>query len=427
MTPAARIAASIEILSEIGRGDSPADAVLTEWFRGHRFAGSGDRRAIREAVYRDVRKGALLRWAVAAVGGAVDDPRTRTLADLALHRADEIDRLFDGAGYGPPALDDTECEMVVALGELEIASAPEWVVGNCPEGLYALFAAQWGIDTRAELAALNDIAGVDLRVNTPRATREDVQARLRADGYEAVPTPCSPVGLRGTARGNFDRLGAFREGLVDPQDESSQLVAMLVGAEPGMRIVDYCAGAGGKSLAIAAAAENRAEIVACDVSAARLARLAPRSERLGAENLRTCTIVEDGAPAELLGWADRVLVDAPCSGTGTWRRSPDQRWRTTPEAIAGHAKVQDRLLGNAAEVVKPGGRLIYAVCSVLDVEGRDRIAAFLDGNPGFRRIPVVTVLGDALAGRLDCHDDLVLTPHRHGTDGMFAAVLERAS
>lgn len=427
MTPAARIAASIEILSEIARGDAPADAVLADWFRGHRFAGSGDRRAIRDAVYRDLRRGALLRWAVAEAGGDADSPRARTLAELALDRPDDIDTLFNGAGYGPPVLDIEERTLVSGVTGLDLASAPPWCAANCPEALFSLFAAQWGPETDSELAALNGTAPVDLRINRLRATREAARERLMADGYESDPTPYSAEGLRGTQRGNFDQLGAFREGLVEPQDESSQLVARLVDARPEQRVIDYCAGAGGKALALAAAADNRAEVVACDVSAARLARVAPRAGRLGVENLRTLPVPADGPPAELHAWADRVLVDAPCSGTGTWRRSPDLRWRTTTDAIAAYASTQDDLLDRAAVAVKPGGRLVYAVCSVLDSEGHERIAAFLDRNDGFRRLVVAQVLGDELTAGLGCADELVLTPARHGTDGMYAAILERVS
>ncbi len=427
MTPAARIAASIDILSEIARGNAPADAVLVDWFRGHRFAGSGDRRAIRDGVYRDLRRGALLRWSVAEAGGDADSPRARTLADLALERPGDIDSLFSGAGYGPPALTGEERSVVSAVSDLDPASAPAWCAGNCPEALYPLFTAQWGAEAATELAALNTTAPVDLRVNRLRATREAARARLLADGYESDPTPHSPEGLRGSQRGNFGQLGAYREGLIEPQDESSQLVARLVDARPEQRIVDYCAGAGGKVLALAAAADNGAELVACDVSAARLARMAPRAERLGVENLRPRPVPADGPPGELHAWADRVLVDAPCSGTGTWRRSPDLRWRTTAATIEAYAHTQDELLDRAAIAVKPGGRLIYAACSVLDREGRDRVTAFLDRNSDYRRLAVARILGDETAAALGCNDELVLTPARHGTDGMYAAILERAS
>lgn len=425
MTPAARTAATIEILTDIARGDAPADAVLADWFRGHRFAGSGDRRAIREGVYTDFRAGALRRWAVQSAGGEADSPRLRVIAGMALHAPDEIDALFDGAGYGPPPLSGEETALAAAIGGLDPASAPDHVAGNCPETLYSLFLDQWGDGAAEELAALNRTAPVDLRVNTLRATRDEAQARLAADGYAAEPTPFSPAGLRSDTRGNFQQLGAFREGMIEPQDESSQLVTMLVDIEPGQRVIDYCAGAGGKALALAAAAENQADIVACDVSRARLAHTEPRAARLGVEGLRSLAVPADHAPDELAGWADRVLIDAPCSGTGTWRRSPDMRWRTSPEMIAACSREQDKLLDTAATLLRADGRIIYAVCSVLESEGRARVDEFLDRHRDFQRVPIADVLGPEMIARLGCGEELVLTPKRHNTDGMYAAVLAR--
>ena len=427
MTPAARTAATIEILTEISRGDAPADAVLADWFRGHRFAGSGDRRAIREGVYTDFRMGALRRWLVQSAGGDPDNPRLRVIAGMAVDTPGEIDAHFDGTGYGPPPLRADETTLVAAIGNLDVASAPPHVAGNCPEVLYPLFLDQWGEGAAGELAALNRTASVDLRVNTLRATREEAQARLAADGYEAEPTPYSPTGLRSATRGNFQQLGAYREGMIEPQDESSQLVTALVGAAPGLRIVDYCAGAGGKALALAAEAENMADMVACDVSRSRLSHLEPRAARLGVAGLRNFAVPADAAPAELENWADRVLIDAPCSGTGTWRRSPDVRWRTSPETIDDYVRAQDRLLETATTMLRDGGQIIYAVCSVLEREGAARVDDFLARHPDFQRLPIEDILAPGLVAELGCERDLVLTPNRHETDGMYAAVLARGS
>ncbi|MBT6405629.1 MAG: RsmB/NOP family class I SAM-dependent RNA methyltransferase [Rhodospirillaceae bacterium] len=425
MTPAARTAATIEILTEVARGDAPADAVLADWFRGHRFAGSGDRRAIREAVYADFRAGALCRWAVQTADGDPENPRLRTIAALAFEPPAELDRLFDGTGYGPPPLNAEEKALADFIGDLDSAAAPGHVAGNCPADIYPLFSDQWGDAAADELAALNQTAPVDLRVNALRATREEAQARLAADGYEANPTLFSLTGLRGTVRGNFQQLGAYRAGMIEPQDESSQLVTMLVDAAPGLRVIDYCAGAGGKALALAAGSGNQAEIVACDVSRSRLAHMEPRAARLGVEGVRSLAVPADMAPAELNDWADRVLIDAPCSGTGTWRRSPDMRWRTSPEMIAAYGREQNSLLDTATTMLREGGRIIYAVCSVLESEGRARVDAFLARHPDFQRCPIKDVLGPEMAARLGCDEDLVLTPKRHNTDGMYAAVLTR--
>ncbi|MBT3808867.1 MAG: RsmB/NOP family class I SAM-dependent RNA methyltransferase [Rhodospirillaceae bacterium] len=425
MTPAARTAATIDILTEISRGDAPADAILADWFRGHRFAGSGDRRAIREAVYADFRTGALRRWAVQAAEGDQENPRLRVIAGLTLDAPGEVDSQFDGAGYGPPPLSVEEQGLSETVGKLDVATAPEHVGGNCPADLYPLFVDQWGAESADELTALNQTAPVDLRVNALRATREEAQARLAADGYDAEPTTYSPSGLRGTVRGNFQQLGAYRAGMIDPQDESSQLVTMLVDAAPGLRVLDYCAGAGGKALALAAASGNQAEIVACDVSRSRLSHMEPRAARLGVEGVRSLAVPADQAPEELKNWADRVLIDAPCSGTGTWRRSPDMRWRTSPETIAVYTREQDKLLDTAATMLRAGGRIIYAVCSVLESEGRARVEAFLARYPDFQRLPIADILGPELIARLGCDEDLVLTPKRHNMDGMYGAVLTR--
>ncbi len=425
MTPAARTAATIEILTEIARGDAPADAVLADWFRGHRFAGSGDRRAIRDGVYTDFRAGALRRWMVQTAGGDPENPRSRVIAGMALNAPDEVAAHFDGTGYGPAPLSGEETTLVTAIAEQDAVAAPPHVAGNCPQTLYALFLDQWADGAADELAALNRTAPVDLRVNALRATRDEAQARLAADGYEAAPTPYSPTGLRSATRGNFQQLGAYREGMIEPQDESSQLVTAMVGAAPGLRVIDYCAGAGGKSLALAAEAGNQAEIVACDVSHSRLSHTAPRAERLGVDGLRSLAVPADAAPAELERWADRVLIDAPCSGTGTWRRSPDMRWRTSPDAIDDYARDQDSLLEIATTMLRDGGQIIYAVCSVLEQEGRARVDEFLLRHPDFERRPISNVLPAALVAELGCKTDLVLTPNRHDTDGMYAAVLVR--
>ncbi|MBN42885.1 MAG: rRNA cytosine-C5-methylase [Alphaproteobacteria bacterium] len=427
MTPAARVAASIEILNEIGRGDTPADAILADWFRGHRFAGSGDRRAIRDSVYADLRNGALLRWFVSESHGDPEDPRLRSIAGMAREMPEALEVTFSGEGYGPLPLTSEEQELANVVKEKDESGVPDHVRVNCSAELFGIFAAQWCESTLDELAALNRTAPVDFRVNTLNASLADAQARLNADGYETAPLPFSPWGLRSMNRGNFQLLGAYREGIVDVQDESSQLVAILVDAAPGHRVIDYCAGAGGKTLALAAATNNEADILACDISGARLSRGLPRMARLGVTCVRTLQVPAGHPPDDLRGHGDRVLIDAPCSGTGTWRRSPDVRWRTSADTVAACLGVQDGLLDTAASLVRPGGRVIYSVCSVLKSEGIERVEAFLARASGFVRVPVVQVLGRGLAGDLGVTDDLMLTPYRHGTDGMYAAVIERTS
>jgi len=427
MTPSARIAATIEILDEIARADAPADAIISNWFRTHRFAGSKDKRAIREQVYRDLRSGARLRWISTALDADPGSARIRTIIASEQEGAGTAQARFDGSGYGPEVLSEDEVTLVARLHGKETGAMPDWVRAECPEELYSLLAAQWPQTVLEEAEALNQRAPVDLRVNSMRLNVEAARTALAEAGYECVPTSFSPIGLRGKEHTNFSALEPFRKGLVDTQDESSQLVTMLVDAKPDMKVIDLCAGAGGKSLALSEMMHNKGEIVSCDSSAARLSRMESRREKLGAANIRTLPVEEGVVPEGLEDWADRVLVDAPCTGSGTWRRSPELRWRTTPADIAAYVEIQTALLATAASMVRPGGRLIYAVCSIFDAEGRDVAHDFETHNAAFRRVPVADVLGPTLGGRLKAKGDLVLTPHRHRTDGMYAAVFERTT
>jgi 16S rRNA (cytosine967-C5)-methyltransferase len=269
---------------------------------------------------------------------------------------------------------------------------------------------------------------VDLRVNTLKTDRAAAKARLADEGIETVETPWSPLGLRCVARANVAASGAFAEGWVEVQDESAQLAALMTDARPGETVVNFCAGAGGKTLALAAAMANKGRLIACDVSQARLDRGADRLKRAGAFNVtrRALAGETDKWIKRHKGTADRVLVDAPCSGSGTWRRNPDARWRTTPEDLAELAEKQGRILASAARLVRPGGRLVYATCSMFDEENGARIAAFLAARPDFALLPVAAAWPGAPAP-LAGDDTLRLTPGRHGTDGFFVAAMQRAA
>jgi 16S rRNA (cytosine967-C5)-methyltransferase len=261
----------------------------------------------------------------------------------------------------------------------------------------------------AELRALLEPASLDLRVNLLKATREEARAALAAEGLEAAPTPLSPWGLRIEGRRQVTTGTAFREGLVEIQDEGSQMVAALVDARPGMRVVDLCAGAGGKTLALAMTMENRGQLVACDVSAVRLDGAVRRLRRAGVHNVeRHLLEVGDKWLKRRAVSFDRVLVDAPCTGTGTWRRNPDARLRLTAADLDELLPKQAGVLDQAASLVRKGGRLVYATCSLLSEENEDQVTAFVSRHPGFTQVDVLT-----------------LTPARHGTDGFFAGVLER--
>ncbi len=441
MRAGARIQSAIELLDQIEDREAPADRVVDGYMRRRRFAGSGDRAAILALVYAVLRRRAELDWRLER-GGAEAAPagpraRHRVLAALALiegREGPEIEALFDGARFAPPPLEEAERALLAALLAALASPAgaapamPAWVRGNYPEWLADELAARFGDDLDDEARALNERAPVDLRVNRLKAGREAVLERLRHDGVEAEPCRFSPLGIRLGGRARVTARPVYRQGLVEVQDEGSQLVALVVGARPGEQVIDLCAGAGGKTLALAAEMANRGQVYACDVSAQRLRRMAPRLQRAGVRNVQTrhLAALDDPWLATLDGKADRVLLDAPCSGSGAWRRNPDAKWRLTPAELAAHAEAQARLLARAARLVRPGGRLVYATCSLLRPENEAQVEAFLAAHGGFRVAPIATVWAESVGGA--CPTDeamLMLKPGRHGVDGFFVAVLAR--
>jgi len=430
MTPGARLQAAIDILSEIGRTGYPADRAFDAWARSSRFAGSKDRAAVSEIVFGVLRHRAEL---AAALGS--EEPRLLALGAVAL---------IDGAGAaGAMALADGARHAPAPLAREEAAAlrgavlpgpdAPSWVRLNYPQWLHAEFEAAFGPDVEAEMAALMERAPADLRVNALKGGREAVLAALAGEGVPAEPTPWSPWGLRLAGRANVTGLEVFRSGSVEVQDEGSQLACLLTGAKPGEQIADLCAGGGGKSLALAAMMGNRGQIHACDTDRRRLGKLMPRAQRAGARNIQTHFIKPHMLPGEadpdLAGFEGRmdcVLVDAPCSGTGAWRRNPDARWRLTSGLLANYQATQAEVLARGARLVRPGGRLVYVTCSLLPGENERQVEAFLSGRPDFVQRdwqagwPEGLPLPPAPPGPA-----LRLSPARSGTDGFFAALLER--
>jgi 16S rRNA (cytosine967-C5)-methyltransferase len=390
MTPAARLQAAIEILDEViasARDDGPpADSIVTRYFKTRRYAGSKDRRAVRELVFRAIRRSS-------------ETPENGRAAIVGLATEEsEMQGLF-GEPRGP--------ERLVAGEE----AAPP---GAVPDWLMSELSSLVSVD---ELPALLERAPLDLRVNVARTTRDAMLAEF--EGSE--PTPLSPWGIRLPADSKVDDHPAFANGLIEVQDEGSQLIAMACRPELKGDTVDLCAGAGGKALALAAAAGHEARIIACDTNRARLSKLAPRAERAGASiALRLLDGGREQAQlADLEGQADVVLVDAPCSGSGTWRRNPEGRWRLTPERLDRLASLQAHVLDLAEALVKPGGRLVYAVCSILSREGAGQIDAFLSRHSSWHvdKLPFEAGRPDG-AGRL-------LTPGHDSTDGFFVASLIR--
>ena len=432
MTPGARYQAAIDLLEEIYHAAAPADEIVSHWGRRNRYAGGGDRRAIRELVFGVVRHRGQLRW-WAEQAGREPSPRLDVIAALVLIQdctAEDLGAAFGGGRYAAPALSEEEQSFVRSLssGGLSDPGQSRPVRLNYPDWLDPLLAASFDDDLETELSAFGGEATLDLRVNALKGSREDARRSLADDGIDAAPTPWSPVGLRVATRVPLNACKAWRDGSIEIQDEGSQLAAALVGARPGEAIVDLCAGAGGKTLALAAAMRNEGRIVACDVSSARLGRGRERLKKAGVAIVEERTLSGDHDPwiANNAGAFDRVLLDAPCSGIGAWRRNPDARWRLSPSHLEALQRQQDPLLDNAAMLVRPGGWITYVTCSVLRCENEDRVRAFLDRSRGISVVPVHQAWAGAIGGRCPSNGDyLKLTPYRHGTDGFFVCCLER--
>ena len=438
MTPGARLQAAIELYQHIETATEPADAVRDRYFRRRRYVGAKDRRAITQRVFDLIRRRARLNWWIArATPDLAPSPRHRAVADLALGDSatpEDIAELFDGDRYCPVPLKAHERALAEGLAEqtLNHPEMPDWVRLEYPLWLDPSLRRLWGGRLNAEMAAFNQPAELDLRVNTGLATVDEASKSLAADDIEARPTPYSPTGLRLDTRPNLKGTAAFRGGLVEVQDEGSQLIALLVGARPGMTVVDYCAGTGGKTLALAAAMTRNGRLdghlKACDVAGGRLRRMEERLKRSRVHGVEG-RVLDDAGDAwleERAASADRVLLDAPCTGTGTWRRRPDIRWRITEDDLKAQTERQRRLLDIARRLVKPGGRLVYATCSVLAQENERPVAEFLDRHPDFAVLDGAALWGQTLAAPCPVVGPFLrLGPAATGTDGYFCAVLER--
>lgn len=440
MTPAGRMQTAIDGLAAIlAAPTQPADRTLNAFLRARRYVGSKDRRAVTGRIWTVIRHRAKLDWWTAfALGKVPEDPpahaRALILAGLALFRdraADPDDDPKTGFApdpHGPAPLDRSERRMIDRLKARTLdrhPDMPNWVRLECPSWMLERLRADGLAGLEEELLAQSVEAPLDLRVNLLKADPETARAALADAGIGASPVAISPLALRIETRVNIAASQPFRDGLVEVQDAGSQAVADLVDAAPGMAVCDFCAGAGGKTLALAAHMRNKGRLAATDTAAPRLKRARERLKRAGVDNaqLKTLTSETDRWVRNNAGKFDRVLVDAPCTGSGTWRRAPDSRWRLHPADLDELIVKQTAILAAAAGLVKPGGRLIYATCSILAAENAERIAAFLGAHDGFRRLAVQDIR-PYLPGP---GPDLVLSPHRHGTDGFYAAVLERIS
>jgi 16S rRNA (cytosine967-C5)-methyltransferase len=435
VTPGARIAAAIDILEALAAGTKPADDVAAAYFRNHRYIGSKDRAQVARHVYSVLRHRAALDWWVDRAGRSnlAASPRTRVMAALAIAEgepAGEIIGSFDGGRFRPAALSPVEDRLVHALAgrSLRHPAMPRAIANDIPNWLEPYLERVYGPNLEREMASLNAPAPVDLRVNLLKTDRDTARRALAKEGIRTEPTQWSPIGLRLAERAPLSGLAALKDGLVEVQDEGSQLAALLAGAKPGMRVVDFCAGAGGKTLAIAAAMHNRGKIVACDTAEWRLTRSAQRLRRAGASNVERRVLSSERDPWVKRHAAsfDRVLVDAPCLGIGSWRRNPDAKWRATPTDLAELQIRQHDILKSAARLVKPGGRLVYVTCSLLREENETQAERFLAETPDFALYPAVRAWSEAIGTPCPAGGDyLRLTPAQHGTDGFFVALFER--
>src|SRR5260221_4824959 len=431
MTPAARLSAAIELIETIDAERVPAAKALKEWGTEHRYAVSGDRAAIYGLIWDVLRRRSSSAWIMEE-----DTPRARAIGMLRLERkldADAIAALCDGGRYAPEPLTVRER---AALGRRSLKDAPAHIAGDYPEWLDGYLTLVFGDDRVAEATAMASRAPLDLRVNTLKAKREKILPSLAHLG--AQPTPWSPTGLRielgADARNpRIHPQEAFGKGAIEVQDEGSQLAALLSRAKPGEQVIDLCAGAGGKTLVLAAMMQGKGRLIATDHDKRQLAPIYERLSRAGIHNADVRAPKGDADPlADIRASADLVLIDAPCTGTGTWRRNPDAKWRMRPGALEVRLKDQVEVLDRAAPLVKPGGRIAYITCSVLPPENGDQIRAFVARHPEFAVVPpsqVATALWDKAeqftAATLQSPEGLLMTPRRTGTDGFFVSVLKR--
>jgi 16S rRNA (cytosine967-C5)-methyltransferase len=414
------LADAADILTELLKFAQPADAVLSAYFRRER-TGSSERAFLAETLYAVLRR---LRW-LRLLAGAKASPRDLLLASFARQQGmpqRALEEALDARGFKRYAELKAVAEPAQSLAER--CDFPDWLVERLAPHM----------DEAALLAlarGLNSSAPLDLRVNEFRAGRDEVLAQLKVEGIAATPCRFAPSGIRLKGKPGLSKHALYLTGKIEVQDEGSQLLGYLVAPRRGEMVADFCAGAGGKTLLLGAMMRSSGRLYAFDVSAARLAKLKPRAARSGLSNIHPACIAGENDPRikRLAGKLDRVLVDAPCSGLGTLRRNPDLKWRQTPQGIAELTRKQGEILASASRLVKRGGRLVYATCSLLHEENQAIVETFLAQHSDFRRVSARAVLAkqsidpgaDAFVG-----DDLQLLPHLHDTDGFYAAVLERA-
>lgn len=440
MQQAAHIQAVIEIMEHVQSiwaqdRRAPVDSLMAQYFKNRRYIGSKDRGAISDLTYFVLRNGGALEWHIEQCDRSTT-PRRLVMVALLFYgqsghtpmEREDIAALFSGAKYAPPVITEQEQLMLARCEGREFTppSMPAAARYNYPDWMEGRLKDAFGDDLPEAMQALNAQAPIDLRVNLLKCKdRGDLILALDKDGYFASPTPHSPLGVRLKKRLPAFNTQAFKDGMYEMQDEGSQIVGLLVQAKPGQKVIDFCAGAGGKTLAIAATMQNKGRVLAWDVAAHRLEQINKRLARAGVDNVQTHVLKNESDPflKRHIGTADWVLVDAPCSGSGTWRRNPDLKWRFSPEDLQEVKSLQSGILKNAARLVKPGGKLVYVTCSIFPDENVGQVKQFLMQNPTFRVAPPDKIWNKHVSVKDGVGPVLQLSPHQDGTDGFFGAVL----
>ncbi|MBN9412432.1 MAG: RsmB/NOP family class I SAM-dependent RNA methyltransferase [Candidatus Paracaedimonas acanthamoebae] len=422
MTPGAQVAAALDLLEHaITVGEKPFDVIITHYFKQRRYAGSQDRRTILELVYGVLRNFYKLFYVAQEKFSHEVSARLYLLAYLKLildKKEVDLDSLFSGIGYAPSKITPPEQNFFKNL-QAEIVKWPEWAHANIPEFLWPEVQNIFGVKALSEAESLNQEATVDLRVNPLKTNRDFIKKSLESENIESIETLYSPLGLRLKKRVNLTNHPLYQQGLFEFQDEASQLVSILCDVQGNETVLDYCAGAGGKTLALAGLMDNKGHIDAYDVSSTRLRKAELRAQRTGCQNVHFLTNVSDRT-------YDRVLIDAPCSGTGTWRRHPEWRVTITPENLKKFISLQKEIIFKAVQNVKTGGRLIYVTCSLLACENEEIMENFLENHSEFKAVPISGVWEKLL--KVPCptaSSFLRFTPHQHKTDGFFIAIFEK--
>lgn len=430
MRPSARLAAVVEILNAMDEKAGPAEHAVRSYFRTRRYAGSKDRRWVKEALFSLFRNRGMLDWALEQSGLTADN-RLRSFADQLLNSGNNLQAVTEEFLGGPHSLEGLSKEEETAFEKfltLDRENAPEIARSNFPKWMFDHLQQSYGDETGTILAEFKGRAPLTLRVNSLRADREEVLRLLEQDGIDAKRTDISPLGLILPENISLDQHPVYERGLVEIQDEAAQISALLSNVQPGTSVVDYCAGAGGKSLALAAMMENAGQIIACDVSLKRMKDIKNRCRRAGVHMVDAFELTED-LEDDLLSRhqqsIDSVYVDAPCSGSGTWRRQPDRKWFFSEADLQEMCNLQQQILEKACGLVREGGRLVYATCSIFEEENHQQIKRFLENHPDFKLVPVGEAANQAEISLPQQGDFLQLLPKSGQADGFFTALLER--